>query len=224
MTEVEDVGFVRSFLARDAERHEDLATNLVVQGSRHDELEITSGTQDIVLVSDAGKAVWFDEEDVRPMGRTARGVRGMKLAEGQQVLSLLVAANHQETVLIATENGYGKRTVLADFRHSGRGTQGVIAIAASERNGKVVAARLVQDEDEIMLITTGGVLIRTRVHEIRELGRATQGVTLIALDEGEKLAGLEKVVETEDEQDATDTVPESTDGTASQASEGQGQA
>ena len=151
--------------------------------------------------------------------------RGMKLAEGQQVLSLLVAANHQETVLIATENGYGKRTVLADFRHSGRGTQGVIAIAASERNGKVVAARLVQDEDEIMLITTGGVLIRTRVREIRELGRATQGVTLIALDEGEKLAGLEKVVETEDEQDATtDAVPESTDGTAPESPEGQDQA
>ncbi len=169
--------------------------------------EITSGTQDIVLVSDAGKAVWFDEEDVRPMGRTARGVRGMKLGEGQQVLSLLVAANHQETVLIATENGFGKRTVLADFRHSGRGTQGVIAIAASERNGKVVAARLVQDQDEIMLITTGGVLIRTRVSEIRELGRATQGVTLIALDEGEKLAGLEKVVETEDEQDVNGDVP-----------------
>ena len=161
--------------------------------------EITNGSQDIVLVSDAGKAVWFDEEDVRPMGRTARGVRGMKLGEGQQVLSLLVADNHQETVLVATENGYGKRTVLADFRHSGRGNQGVIAIAASERNGKAVAARLVKDEDEIMLITTGGVLIRTRVAEIRELGRATQGVTLIALDEGEKLAGLEKVIESEDE-------------------------
>ena len=171
--------------------------------------EITSGTQDIVLVSDAGKAVWFDEEDVRPMGRTARGVRGMKLGDGQQVLSLLVAANHQETVLVATENGFGKRTVLADFRHSGRGTQGVIAIAASERNGKVVGARLVQDEDEIMLITTGGVLIRTRVREIRELGRATQGVTLIALDAGEKLAGLEKVVETEDDQDSSlDASPE----------------
>ena len=161
--------------------------------------EVTSGTQDIVLVSDAGKAVWFDEEDVRPMGRTARGVRGMRLGEGHHVLSLLVAENHQETVLVATENGFGKRTVLADFRHSGRGNQGVIAIAASERNGKVVAARLVKDEDEIMLITTGGVLIRTRVAEIRELGRATQGVTLIALDEGEKLAGLEKVVETEDD-------------------------
>jgi len=164
--------------------------------------EITNGTQDIVLVSDAGKAVWFDEEDVRAMGRTARGVRGMKIGEGQQVLSLLVADNHQQTVLVATENGFGKRTVLADFRHSGRGTQGVIAIAASERNGKVVGARLVQDDDEIMLITTGGVLIRTRVNEIRELGRATQGVTLIALDEGEKLAGLEKVVETEDEQES----------------------
>jgi DNA gyrase subunit A len=157
--------------------------------------EITNGAQDIVLVSDAGKAVWFDEEDVRPMGRTARGVRGMRLGEGQQVLSLLVAENHQETVLVATENGYGKRTVLADFRHSGRGNQGVIAIAASERNGKAVAARLVKDEDEIMLITTGGVLIRTRVAEIRELGRATQGVTLISLDAGEKLAGLEKVAE-----------------------------
>ncbi|MDR1367946.1 MAG: DNA gyrase subunit A, partial [Candidatus Accumulibacter sp.] len=160
---------------------------------------ITNGSQDVVLVSDAGKAVWFDEENVRPMGRKTRGVVGMRLGEGQQVLSLLVADNHQETVLVATENGYGKRTVLADFRHSRRGTQGVIAIAASERNGKVVAAHLVRDEDEIMLITTGGVLIRTRVREIRELGRATQGVTLIALSEGEKLAGLEKVAETEDD-------------------------
>jgi DNA gyrase subunit A len=142
-------------------------------------VEITNGTQDVVLVSDAGKAVWFDEEDVRPMGRTARGVRGMRLGDQQQVLSLLVADNDQQTVLVATENGFGKRTALADFRHSGRGTQGVIAIAASERNGKVVAARLVRDDDEIMLITTGGVLIRTRVREIRELGRATQGVTLM---------------------------------------------
>jgi len=163
--------------------------------------EVTNGSQDVILVSDAGKAVWFDEEDVRPMGRTARGVRGMRLADRQQVLSLLIADSDQQTVLVATENGFGKRTALADFRHSGRGTQGVIAISASERNGKVVAARLVSDDDEIMLITTGGVLIRTRVREIRELGRATQGVTLIALDAGEKLAGLEKVVESEDEAD-----------------------
>ncbi|MDQ5880407.1 MAG: gyrase subunit [Pseudomonadota bacterium] len=161
--------------------------------------EITNGENDIVLVSDGGRAVWFDEEDVRPMGRPARGVRGMKLGKGQQVLSLLVAENEQQTVLVATENGFGKRTALADFRHSGRGTQGVMAIKASERNGKVVAAKLVTDEDEIMLITTGGVLIRTRVSEIRELGRATQGVTLISLDSGEKLAGLEKIVETDDD-------------------------
>ncbi|HQU81372.1 MAG TPA: DNA gyrase subunit A [Azonexus sp.] len=158
-------------------------------------VELTNGQSDIVLVSNAGKAVWFDEEDVRPMGRGARGVRGMKLQESQSVISLLVAESDQQTVLVATENGYGKRTVLADFRHSGRGTQGVRAIADSERNGTVVGAKLVNDEDEIMLITTGGVLIRTRVAEIRGMGRATQGVTLISLDDGEKLAGLEKIVE-----------------------------
>ena len=158
-------------------------------------VELTTGQSDIVLVSDAGKAVWFDEEDVRPMGRGARGVRGMKLQEGQTVISLLVAEDDQQTVLVATENGFGKRTVLADFRHSGRGTQGVKAIADSERNGVVVGAKLVGDDDEVMLITTGGVLIRTRVSEIRGMGRATQGVTLISLDEGEKLAGLEKVAE-----------------------------
>jgi len=165
-------------------------------------VELTTGQSDIVLVSDAGKAVWFDEEDVRPMGRGARGVRGMKLQEGQAVISLLVAESDQATVLVATENGYGKRTVLADFRHSGRGTQGVRAIADSERNGNIVGAKLVGDDDEIMLITTGGVLIRTRVAEIRGMGRATQGVTLISLDEGEKLAGLEKVAESVAEVDA----------------------
>ncbi|MEI6227326.1 MAG: DNA gyrase subunit A [Methylophilaceae bacterium] len=160
--------------------------------------EVTNGSNDIVLISNGGKAVWFDEEDVRGMGRNTRGVRGMKLQKDQQVLSLLIADDDKQTVLVATENGYGKRTVLADFRHSGRGTQGVKAIAISERNGLVVTAKLVNDEDEIMLITTGGVLIRTRVHEIRELGRATQGVKLINLGEGEKLSGLEKIVETDD--------------------------
>jgi DNA gyrase subunit A len=163
--------------------------------------EVTNGSNSIVLVSNGGKAVWFNENDVRPMGRATRGVRGMKLAVKQQVLSLLIADNDQQTVLVATENGYGKRTVLADFRLSGRGTQGVKAIAVSERNGLVVAAKLVNEEDEIMLITTGGVLIRTRVKEIRELGRATQGVTLINLGEGEKLSGLEKIVETDEEEE-----------------------
>ncbi len=161
--------------------------------------EITNGQNDIVLVSDGGKAVWFAEDAVRPMGRATRGVRGMKLKAKQRVLSLLIADGDQQSVLVATENGYGKRTLLADFRHSGRGTQGVKAIAVSERNGLVVAAKLVSDEDEIMLITTGGILIRTRVKEIRGMGRATQGVTLINLGDGEKLSGLEKVVETDDD-------------------------
>lgn len=166
--------------------------------------EITNGRNDIVLVSDGGKAVWFSEDDVRPMGRATRGVRGMKLAAGQQVLSLLIADDDQQSVLVATENGYGKRTILSDFRHSGRGTQGVKAIAISERNGKAIAARLVSADDEIMLITTGGVLIRTRVKEIRDMGRAAQGVTLINLGVGEKLSGLEKVVESDDDGDEED--------------------
>jgi len=158
---------------------------------------VTNGSNDIVLVSNGGKAVWFDEAAVRSMGRNARGVRGMKLADKQQVLSLLVAFSDAESVLVATENGYGKRTQLSEFRRSGRGTQGVKAIQVSDRNGIVVAAKLVGDQDEIMLITTGGVLIRTRVSEIRELGRATQGVTLINLGDDEKLSGLEKIVETD---------------------------
>lgn len=182
--------------------------------------EITNGSDDIILVSNGGKAVWFDEEEVREMGRATRGVRGMKLAPEQQVLSLLIAENDQQTVLVATENGYGKRTVLADFRHSGRGTQGVKAIAVSERNGLVVAAKLVNDEDEIMLITTGGVLIRTRVKEIRELGRATQGVTLINLGEGEKLSGIEKIVETDDDESAEDIIEAGVEGGADDAVDG----
>jgi DNA gyrase subunit A len=185
--------------------------------------EITNGNDDIVLVSSGGKAVWFDEEEVREMGRATRGVRGMKLAPEQQVLSLLIAQDDQQTVLVATENGYGKRTVLADFRHSGRGTQGVKAIAVSERNGLVVAAKLVNDEDEIMLITTGGVLIRTRVKEIRELGRATQGVTLINLGEGEKLSGIEKIVETDDDENAEDVIDGDADDAAVEGTEPQGQ-
>lgn len=166
--------------------------------------EVTNGKNDIVLVSNGGKAVWFTEDDVRPMGRATRGVRGMKLASKQQVLSLLIAENDQQSVLVATENGYGKRTVLSEFRHSGRGTQGVKAIAISERNGLAVAARLVTADDEIMLITTGGVLIRTRVKEIRDMGRAAQGVTLINLGEGEKLSGLEKIVETDDDENGSE--------------------
>ena len=156
---------------------------------------ITDGRHNVMLFSDAGKAVRFHEEDVRSMGRVTRGVRGMWLDEGQQVLSMLVAADESQTVLTATENGYGKRTPIADYTLHGRGTKGMIAIQASERNGKLVGALLVNDDDEVMLISTGGVLIRTQVRQIRAMGRSTQGVTLITLDDGTKLAGIEKVVE-----------------------------
>ncbi|MDP1557380.1 MAG: DNA gyrase subunit A [Nitrosomonas sp.] len=161
---------------------------------------LTEGKHDVMLFSDNGKAMRFDENDVRPMGRTARGVRGMKLASGHKVISMLVAENEELSVLTATENGYGKRTPINEYTRHNRGTQGMIAIKTSARNGKVVTARLVKPDDEIMLITTGGVLIRTRVNEVREMSRATQGVTLINLDKGEKLAGLERVIETDEEE------------------------
>jgi DNA gyrase subunit A len=156
---------------------------------------LTDGQHDVMLFSDGGKAVRFDENDVRPMGRNARGVRGMMLEEGQSVIAMLVAEDEQQSVLTATENGYGKRTSIVEYTRHGRGTKGMIAIQQSERNGKVVAATLVHADDEIMLITDTGVLVRTRVAEIRELGRATQGVTLISLDEGAKLSGLQRIVE-----------------------------
>ena len=159
---------------------------------------LTDGEHDVMLFSNAGKAVRFDENDVRPTGRASRGVRGMKLGAKQQVISLLVAENEQQSVLTATENGYGKRTPITEYTRHGRGTQGMIAIQTSARNGKVVAATLVNVEDEIMLIGTGGVLIRTRVKEIREMGRATQGVTLMNVEKGEKLAGLSRIAEQED--------------------------
>ena len=160
---------------------------------------LTDGKHDVMLFSDGGKAVRFDENDVRSMGRVTRGVRGMNLSKGGKVIALLVAENEQQSVLTATENGYGKRTPISEYTRHGRGTQGMMAIQTSERNGKVVAATLVQPEDEIMLIGTNGVLIRTRVNEIREMSRATQGVTLINLGKGEKLAGLSRIAETEEE-------------------------
>jgi DNA gyrase subunit A len=160
---------------------------------------ITDGKHDVMLFSDEGKAVRFDENDVRSMGRVTRGVRGMNLSKGGKVIALLVAENEEQSVLTATENGFGKRTPIAEYTRHGRGTQGMIAIQTSERNGKVVAATLVSTEDEIMLIGTSGVLIRTRVKEIREMSRATQGVTLMNMGEGEKLAGLSRIAEPEEE-------------------------
>ena len=158
---------------------------------------LTDGKHDVMLFSSGGKAVRFEETDVRPMGRNAHGVRGMQLDRGQRVISMLVAEDERQSVLTATENGYGKRTPIVEHTRHGRGTKGMIAIQQTTRNGKVVAAALVHDDDEVMLISTGGVLIRTEVSSIREMSRSTQGVTLINLGEGEKLAGLERVVETE---------------------------
>ena len=162
---------------------------------------ITDGRHDVMLFSDGGKAVRFDENDVRPMGRTARGVIGMKLAKGKKLISLLVAEDENDFVLTATANGFGKRTPIAEYTRHARATQGMIAIQTSERNGRVVAATLVKPDDEIMLITTGGVLIRTRVKEIRAMSRSTQGVTLINLDKGETLTSLEKVAETDNDEE-----------------------
>ncbi len=156
---------------------------------------LTDGQHDVMLFSDGGKAVRFAEDEVRPLSRTARGVRGMALEPAQTVIAMLVAEDETQSVLTATENGYGKRTNILEYTRHGRGTKGMIAIQQTERNGRVVAATLVRPADEIMLITDKGVLVRTRVSEIRELGRATQGVTLIALDDGAKLSGLQRIVE-----------------------------
>ncbi|MFZ9677117.1 MAG: DNA gyrase subunit A [Quisquiliibacterium sp.] len=178
---------------------------------------VTDGAHDVMLFSDSGKAVRFDENDVRPMGRNARGVRGMFLEDGQHVIAMLVAGDESQSVLTATENGFGKRTPIVEYTRHGRGTKGMIAIQTTERNGKVVAAVLVEPDDEIMLITTGGVLVRTRVSEIREMGRATQGVTLIAVDEGTTLSGVQRVVESDS--DGDDEVAEQAEPQAPQAPE-----
>jgi DNA gyrase subunit A len=191
---------------------------------------LTDGKHDVMLFSDGGKAVRFDENDVRPLGRSARGVRGMMIEEGQSVIAMLVAEQEdpaapaeegatRTSVLTATENGYGKRTNISEYTRHGRGTKGMIAIQQSERNGKVVAATLVHTDDDIMLITDTGVLVRTRVAEIRELGRATQGVTLINLDEGAKLSGLQRIVENDANESAEGGNAEGNDNGEAEATE-----
>ena len=174
----------------------------LAEGDRLIGVALTDGEHDVMLFSSGGKAVRFDEKDVRPMGRNAAGVRGMMLDNGQTVISMLVAEDEAQSVLTATENGYGKRTPIVEYTRHGRGTKGMIAIEQSGRNGNVVAAALVRADDEVMLISTGGVLIRTSVSSIREMGRNTQGVRLINLGEGETLAGLERVVERDEEGEA----------------------
>ncbi len=153
---------------------------------------VTHGTQEVMLFTNTGKAIRFSEEDVRCMGRTARGVRGVKLQEGQKAISLVVIAPTGD-ILTATENGYGKRTAVEEYRVTGRGGQGVISIQVNERNGHVVGATQVSSDDEVMLISNKGTLVRVPVTEISVIGRNTQGVRLINLTNDEVLVGLEKV-------------------------------
>lgn len=161
-------------------------------------VDITDGTKDIMLFTDAGKVIRFDENLVRPMGRTARGVRGIRLQEGQSVISLVVAKDHG-SILTATENGYGKRTDVEEYRVSGRGGQGVISIQVNERNGKVVRALQVEDNDEAMLITDKGTLVRFKVSELSIIGRNTQGVRLINVTPGEHVVGMQRIEDLGDE-------------------------
>ena len=163
---------------------------------------LTNGNQEIMMFSNAGKAIRYNEADVRSMGRTARGVRGMRIQENQHIVGLIVTDPDQGVVLTATENGYGKRTPVSEYRKTARGSQGVISISMSERNGLMVSAGLVEETDDIMLMTDQGVLIRTRANEVRETGRSAQGVRLINLKSQEKLVSVQVV--SNDEEDLSD--------------------
>jgi len=179
-------------------------------GDRLIGVALTDGERDVMLFSSEGKAIRFNESDVRPMGRTACGVRGIKLGDNQRVISLIIVSGDWD-VLVGTENGYGKRTPVGEFPVQGRGGQGVKGIATSERNGELVGARLVGEEDEIMLITNGGVLVRTAVDGVSRMGRNTQGVTLIRLGEDEKLVEVERIEKLQGEEDEEDDESETVD-------------
>ena len=167
----------------------------LVEGNRLIGVELTDGEHDIMLFSDAGKAVRFNENDVRPMGRTARGVRGIKLQDEQRVISLVVVETEENSVLTATENGYGKRTPISDYARKGRGGSGVISIQTTDRNGKVIGAVSVAEEDDAMLISSQGTLMRTPVGDVSSMGRNTQGVRLVTVTEGEQLSSLERIAD-----------------------------
>jgi DNA gyrase subunit A len=188
------------------------------------EAELTDGSRDVLLFASNGKAARFTEEEVRPMGRTATGVRGMRLTDGAHVVSMIVAGEaggDGKDVLTATERGYGKRTPLAEFPRKGRGSQGVIAIQCSGRNGPLVAATQTDDTHELMLISNQGTLVRTRVAEISQVGRNTQGVTLIRLPEEEKLVGVVRIENLGDEESG-ETAGEAGAVAASEAGESDG--
>jgi DNA gyrase subunit A len=179
---------------------------------------LTNGDDHLMLFSDGGKVIRFDEKDVREMGRTARGVRGMRIPEEQRLIAL-VRADEDSDILTVTENGYGKRTKMSEHPLRGRGGQGVISITLSERNGKAISAVRVSDGDEIMMISTGGTLVRTRVDEIRTMGRNTQGVRLIRLQEGETLVGLQRIDEIESDDTDDEGVSDANDNSSTDTSE-----
>ena len=168
----------------------------MVDGNQLVGVALTDGTKDVMLFSDTGKVIRMHEENVRPMGRTARGVRGINLREGQKVIALNVVREDGQ-LLTATENGFGKRTALTEYRTSGRGGSGVISIQVTERNGNVVGAIQVSDDEEIMLITDQGTLVRIRAAEVSIVGRNTQGVRLIRLNDDEKLIGMQRIADIE---------------------------
>jgi len=180
----------------------------LVEGNELVGVGLTDGKQEVMLFSTSGKAIRFAEDDVRKMGRTARGVRGIKIAEGHKVNSMIIcdADDQESAVLTLTENGFGKRTLLSEYNTQGRGGQGVISIQTNERNGDSVGAVLVEETDEVMLITNGGTLVRTKVAEVSVIGRNTQGVKVIGVTKGEHLISVEKVDESEDEDEVTDAV------------------
>ena len=172
---------------------------------------ITDGSCEVMLFSSEGKAVRFDENDVRAMGRTARGVRGIRLGEGHRMISLIIPQAGGK-VLTVSENGYGKRTAIEEFPTKGRGNKGVIAMATSKRNGRLVGAVQVFDGDELMLISNQGTLVRTRTDEVSVLGRNTQGVRVIRTKEGEHLVGVERIDEpAENIDENTEETPEQGD-------------
>jgi len=171
---------------------------------------LTGGESDVMLFSSNGKVIRFPETDVRSMGRVSRGVRGMRLSDGEHIISLIIA-QAEGAILTATEFGYGKRTNLEEYRVQGRGGQGIISIQTSARNGQVVGAVQVCEEDQIMLITNGGTLVRTPVKHVSLVGRNTQGVRLINLSNDEKLVGLERVIEDEDEDLDIEDLPHTDD-------------
>jgi DNA gyrase subunit A len=162
-------------------------------------VQLTGGQSDLMMFTSAGKGIRIDEKDVRAMGRTAAGVRGIKIKAGDEVISLIAVESNDGQILFATANGYGKRTLVGDFSVQGRGGQGVISIKTSARNGRVVGAIKTTDDEEIMLISNGGTLVRTPANDISILGRNTQGVTLIRLGKGEQLVQIEPVAASVDD-------------------------